>query len=162
MDDKWASAERLAKMEEDGTTRHHRDAMDERLAGVDEDGTTRSASGRPEARRRLDLNRAHQTGRRAGWPAGVAGAVGVVAGQEDGAKPIFLFAFSIFPFSFIFLIFNWADKWALLSMSASLFFLCQLGAHSWVPSTRFGVNSLSIHDQCKLRIITRKVVVFCD
>jgi hypothetical protein len=52
----------------------------------------------------------------------VAGVGGSVAGQEDDAKLYFLFFFIFFLFPFIFLIFNWADKWALLSMSASLFF----------------------------------------
>jgi hypothetical protein len=56
-------------------------------------------------------------GRRVGRPAGVAKAGGAVAGQEDDEVSLF---------SFFFFLFNYADKWALLSMSASLFFLYQL------------------------------------
>jgi hypothetical protein len=36
-------AERMAGMDEDGTTRHRHDAMAERQAGVDEDGMTMPA-----------------------------------------------------------------------------------------------------------------------
>jgi hypothetical protein len=44
--------------------------------------------------------------RRAGRPAGVAGAGGVVAGQEDDAKLYFIYFFFFFLFHFSFYLFN--------------------------------------------------------
>jgi hypothetical protein len=53
---------------------------------------------------------------------------------------------------FFFFIFNWATSGS-LSMSACIDFLCQLNAYRWVPPIRFGVNLLSIRDQCELETI---------
>jgi hypothetical protein len=49
-----------------------------------------------------------------------------------------------------------------LSMSATLSFLCHISTDRRVPLVRFSVNLQSTPDQCELRIITRKVVVFLD
>jgi hypothetical protein len=73
--------------------------------------------------------------------------VGLKSGEGDGLLFLFLF--------------NWTGKWA-LSMLVCIDLFCQLSVYRWVSPVRFGVNSLSIHDQCELQIITQKIVIFCD
>jgi hypothetical protein len=155
--------ENLAGVDEDGTTRHRHGAMAERLARVDEDGTTAPAG--PELAgaqtSTAPTRRGGETAGRQGWPE-----LEARWPARKTTPSLFSFFFFIFQFSFFFLIFNWADKWALLSMSASLFFLCQLSAYSWVPPVRFGVNLRSVQiannflKSCGFLRLKRKAVVF--
>jgi hypothetical protein len=102
--------------------------------------------------------------RRAGRPAGVAGAGGAVAGQEDDAKPYFPFFF--FFFSFIFF---------LIGLTSGPFYPCQqayfLFAHLHLGRThqiwcQFALNLRSVRnannypENCGFLRLKRKVMIF--
>jgi hypothetical protein len=78
---------------------------------VEEDDAGAQTSTSPTRRRGEPDGRQEWPELEARWPA-----------RKTTPSSIFFFSLSFFLFPFIFLIFNWADKWALLSMSASLFF----------------------------------------